>query len=206
MSTNPIDADRIGPTVDLESISIPDDVGRQMQTLYGAEEPPTTAAEWAAQIGDAIEKTMDRTPTVADLCTTDHGDHAFEPADDADGERQEYVCTLDPIAYPYITETPGTITSTTAVRREQVTITIDDSGVEADQEDALVSIGISDDVDYVEAVGPETVYQQICEYIQTFEDDAEYEEWADSVDAATTSVPLATGIGIGGALATTLFE
>lgn len=204
MAPTPIDPDRIGPQIDLGDVSIPADVGQQLQTLYGTDRRPATAADWVARTRDAIELTRNRTPTVEDLCTTEDGAHAFAAASGA--FRQEYVCVLDPIAYPYVTDTPGTITTMTAVREAPTTIAIDGDGVETDRADALVSIGVADHVGSVERVTPEVVYRQVCGYVRTFADEREYEQWTDTVEAATTTVSLATGIAIAGAISTTLFD
>ena len=204
MSTNEIDADGIGPRIDLADVAIPADVGRRLQTLYGSDEPPDSAAEWVSQMRAAIDREYDRTPTVEDLCTTDDGAHAFRSA--TGDHRQEYVCVLDPIAYPYLTDTPGTITSVTPVRDTEVSVAVDRDGVTTSHDDAVVSIGVSDYVDQVERVSLEAVYRQVCGYVQTFEDQSEYEEWAETAEAATTSVSLPTGIGLAGALSQALFE
>lgn len=204
MSTNTIDADRIGPQIDLEAIELPNDVAQRMQRLFGADDPVTNGAEWIEHTKEAIELKRDRPVGVEDLCDTEDGDHAFESVD---GEfYEEYMCVLDPIAYAFITDTPGTVHTVTALHETPIEIRIDEDGVRMDHEGALTSIGVSDHVEYVEEITPKTIYQQVCGYIQTFENEAEYEEWDDAVEAPTTPLMLETGIGAAGSIATTLFE
>jgi len=45
----------------------------------------------------------------------------------------------------------------------------------------------------------------VCPYIHVFEDETEYETWAAATEAATTSVPVETGVALAGGLAEQLF-
>ena len=45
----------------------------------------------------------------------------------------------------------------------------------------------------------------MCPYIHVFEDETEYETWAAATEAATTSVPVETGVALAGGLAEQLF-
>ena len=118
MASTAIDADSIGPQVSLADVELPEALGNRMQRLFGTDEPVTTAAEWIDRTDEAIELKRGRPPTVADLCDTTDGDHAFESADDE--FYQEYMCVLDPIAYAFITDTPGTVHTVTAVERTPI--------------------------------------------------------------------------------------
>lgn len=202
MEANPEDIDSIGPQISLDSVHLPLAVGDGFARLYESDNPPATAADWIALVSSAIERERGRRPTVEDLCTTDDGDHAFV----GDTERQTYICVLDPLVYPFLTGEPGTIESTTRVRGTEVTFEVTAEDVSVSHEDALVSIGVSNGADGISETPIETVYQEVCGYIQTFEDRAEYESWADDVDAATTAVDATEGIGIARELAHALFE
>lgn len=193
----------VGPTVDLADVSLPADVGALLQALYDADEPPTDAAEWIATTRTATTDALDREPTAEDLCTADGGDHRFEPADG--GDARAYVCVLDPLLYPFLVDEPGIVRSVTQVREETVTVEVTRDGVAVSHPDAVVSIGVSEHVDAVEAVTPEVVYRQVCGYIHVFADREEYETWDAEVDAATTPVTVETGIGISKALVDALF-
>lgn len=202
MATETEDHNRIGPQTSLESVTLPDAVGDGFARLYGSDDALATAADWVATMRAAIERERGRSPTVEDLCTTDDGDHAFVGSEG----RQTYLCVLDPLVYPFLTGEPGTIESTTPVRGTEVTfeVTADDASVSHDT--ALVSIGVSKDADGISESPIETVYQEVCGYIQTFEDRAEYETWAEDVDAATTAVDATEGIGVARELAHALFD
>jgi hypothetical protein len=196
-------AEDVGPTLDLADVPLPADVGQGIQTLYGTEDPPRDAAAWIAATRAAIEDARGSKPTVADLCDARDGDHRFEARD---GEfSQAYVCVIDPLAYPFITATPGTIRSQSQVRDETLTVEITADGLAVSHPDAVVSIGVSDHVDAVDEVTPEVVYRQICGYIHLFADGASYQAWAAEADAATTAVPVETGVGLSKAIARTLF-
>lgn len=66
---------------------------------------------------------------------------------------------------------------------------------------AVVSLGVADEVDCQSCAELEPTYEQVCPYIHVFEDEA----WADTTAAATTHVPVETGVALAGALARNLF-
>ncbi len=197
-------ASDLGPSVDLADVRLPTDVARGFQTFYGTADPPQTVTTWIEANREAIEILDGRPPTVDDLCSVENGDHAFVAAEGA--EAQDYICVLDPLAYPFITDTPGLIKSTTQVREETITIDVRPDEVIVSHPDAVISLGVAANVDGVETVTPEIIYRQICGFIHVFADQDEYETWAADVDAATTSVTVDTGIAIARALAADLFE
>ncbi|PSP69523.1 hypothetical protein BRC79_04115 [Halobacteriales archaeon QH_8_67_27] len=188
--------------VSLSNVTLPPAVGEGFAQLYGAEERPETAAEWVADVRATVQRVYDRTPTVDDLCTVDGGDHAFV----GQSGTQTYVCVLDPLAYPFLTGETGTVRSKTPVRGAEVTFEVDTGGVTLSHDEAIISIGVSDDVEADHDRPIETVYQEACGYIQTFEDEAEYEAWAADVDAATTALPAREGVALAQQLAGALFD
>jgi len=202
MWTRVDDNDSIGPTISLASVTLPPALGKGFAQLYGAEERPETAAEWVADMRATVQRVYDRTPTVDDLCTVDDGDHAFV----GPGGTQTYICVLDPLAYPFLTGETGTVRSETPVRGTEVTFEVDTDGVTVSHDEAIISIGVSDDVEADDDRPIETVYQQVCGYIQTFEDEAEYEAWAADVDATTTALPAREGVALAQQLAGALFD
>lgn len=204
MSDTQLDAARIGPTIDLADLAIPEDVGRGLATFYGTEEPIRDAQEWVEANRESSRQTQGRLPTVEDLCASAHGAHVFE-ARDGD-ERQAYVCVLDPLAYPVLTDTPGTVRSETPVREETITVEVGPDGVDVSNPDAVVSLGVSDHVTGEEDASPEAIYRQVCGYVHVFVDEDEYATWAAEVEARTTSVPVERGIGLAMELANALFE
>lgn len=200
MSSESIDSASIGPKTSLSEITFPQAVSERFGTLYGTE-GPETAAEWVAEMREAVEREHGREPTVEDLCTADDGDHTFVGED----TEQSYICVLDPLVYPFLTGESGTVRSTTPVEGTTVTFEVTADGIDVSHDDAVVSIGVSDHVAHVEEVSLDVVYRQVCGYVQTFEDETEYEQWAADADAATTALSAAEGLAVTRGLAETLF-
>lgn len=201
MSDDTIDADELGYGLDLDDFDLPPDVAANLGTLFGSD-PPETAGEWVDEMRAAKQARDGRLPTAEDLCTTDDGRHAFVGRN----YRQEYVCVLDPLVVPFLRDEPGAVRSTTPLWEETVEIGVAADGIARSHSDAVVSIGVSDHVDADGDPTLERIYRQVCGYIHVFADGEEYEAWAEDVDAATTSVPVSTGISLAGTLAATLFE
>jgi len=200
MANQTIDASELGHELTLEDLRLPDDVAAGLGTLYDAD-PPATAAEWVAMLRDRKQDQDGDPPTVEDLCTTDDGAHAFV----GDDRKESFICVLDPLAVPFLTDTAGTVRSTTPERGEAVEIAVAPDGIDYTHPDAVVSIGVADEVD-CEACAPiEETYEQVCPFIHVFEDESAYEMWAETTDAATTSLPVETGVALAGALAEELF-
>lgn len=204
MSDTQLDAARIGPTIDLDDLAIPADVGRGLATFYGTDEPILDAQEWVRANRESSRQTQGRLPTVEDLCASADGAHVFEARQD--DERQAYVCVLDPLAYPVLTDTPGTVHSETPIHGTEITIEVEPAGVDVSHPDAVVSLGVSGHVTGEADASPEAIYRQVCGYIHVFANEDEYETWAADVEATTTSVPVERGIGLAMGLANGLFE
>lgn len=204
MSDARLDAARIGPTIDLADVALPEAVGRRLGTLYGTDEPIRDAEAWVVANRDLAREHQGRPTAVEDLCTTTDGAHVFEARDDE--FRQAYVCVLDPLIYPVVTDTPGTVRSVTPVREETITMEVDADGVTVSQSDAVVSLGVSESVAEGESASLEVLYREVCAYVHVFDDADEYDAWAADVDAATTSLPVDRGVGLATALAAALFE
>lgn len=201
MSAEIDESESIGPELTLSDVAFPDELGERFQTLYGTDDPPADGAEWVEQMRRTIAAARDRQPAVDDLCTTPDGEHVFVGED-----TQRYICVLDPLAYPFLTGETGTVRSTTPVRGATVEFEITADGVEVSHDGAVVSLGVSDRVDEFEDAPVETVYRQVCGYIQTFEDRAEYENWAADVDAATTPLTAREGVAVAREIALSLFD
>jgi len=195
-----IEPTELGLDLSLEQLRLPDDIAAGLGSLYGTD-PPETAAAWVETLRKQKQELDGEPPSVDDLCTTEGGAHAFV----SDELTESYICVLDPLAVPFLTDTPGTIRSTTPERGATVEITVDLEGVDYSHPDAVVSIGVSDDVDCASCGSTEETYEQVCPYIHVFEDEAEYETWTASTDAATTHLPVEAGVALTGALAENLF-
>lgn len=202
MASQTFDGDSIGPQLDLSDERIPPHVGVHLATLYDREDRVETWAEWVEVIRAASQQTRDELPTEDDLCYLDDGDHAVE----IDGETASFVCVLDPLAVPFIRETPGTVHSVTPEDGEEITIDVESDGVTVDTDGAVISLGVSRDVNVDGTPTHEDVYAESCPYIHVFASADEYERWASDVQAATTSVPVDAGVAIARELARELFE
>ena len=197
-----IDADSIGPQLDLDDIAFPVDVGRALAHAHGVESPVGTGAEWVATTKAALGEEVGTAPTVDDLCTSPDGRHTFS-ARDGDHE-QAYVCVLDPLVYPFLTDTPGTVRSVTPVREETVEITVDEESATTSHDEAVVSLGAATGLDPDAEVSFERVYADVCGYVHVFADEAEYDVWREKSDGATTAVPVEEGVAISRELAAAL--
>ncbi|PSP93234.1 hypothetical protein BRC91_10480 [Halobacteriales archaeon QS_4_62_28] len=192
---------RIGPELDLEGFRLPPHVGARLATLFGRDTPITTGSEWVQAMRTVFTEEFDRFPSEDALCRAEDGAHSVT----IDGDRDTFVCVLDPLIVPFLRDEPGRIESTTPEDGATVTIDIDDGGTTATPESAVISLGLTHHVE-ADSATPETVYRQVCGYIHVFAAPAEYERWADNVEAATTSVPVETGIGLARELAAVLFD
>ncbi|MFB6087930.1 MAG: organomercurial lyase [Haloarculaceae archaeon] len=203
MSTRSLDTERIGPELTLSELRLPPHVGERLATLFDRDGRFETGAEWVAAIREASEATEGRPPTVDDLCTMPDGAHSVSL--EGDDETTSFVCVLDPLAVPFLEDRPGTVRSTTPEDGEDVTVEIATDDATATPSNAVVSLGVARDVDAETSVSHEGIYREVCPYIHVFASVDEYERWADGVDAATTSVPVDTGIALARELAGALF-
>lgn len=201
MSSDTFDDGSIGPGIDPADVRIPPHVGAGLARLFDRDERLDTAAEWIEAVRDAFGDVTDGEPSEEDLCHDPEGRHAVE----IDGERRSFVCVLDPLIVPFLRESPGVVRSRTAVDGEQVTVDVGPDAASATPSGAVVSLGVARDVDPAEPLDAERIYGTLCPYVQTFATPAEYERWAEDVDAATTSLPVDHGVALARALADELF-
>lgn len=204
MSSRPIDADDdgIGPDRDVAEVRLPPHVGERLATLYGRDDRFETAGEWLGAMRPAVREEVDGAATEADLCHADDGAHAIE----IDGDDASFVCVLDPLVVPFLRDRPGTVRSETPLAGEEVVLDVGPDGVDATPEAAVISIGVARDVAADEPATIERTYATVCPYVHAFGSPAEYERWADEVDASTTSVSVETGLAVARGIATELFD
>lgn len=202
MSSSTLDDDeRIGPELRLEELAIPPHVGERLAALHGRDGRLDDGAEWVEAIRSEARDLHGEPPSESDLCTSQDGPHNVSIGDDT----TSYICVLDPLVVPFLRGEPGTIRSKTPEDGENVTIEIEPDGVTATPTDAVISLGVSHDIDADEKVSREAIYAWTCPYIHAFATVDEYERWDGSVDAATTSVSVETGVAIARELANELF-
>jgi hypothetical protein len=177
-------------------------VGDRMATLFDRDPPIETVAEWIDAMEDAFQEHVGHAPTRGDLCTTPDGNHVLE----TDGERESYVCVLDPLMVPFLVDEPGRVRSETPATGAEIVIDVGPDGVETSQDDALVSIGVAADVDDADVgqVTPELAYRTICPYVHAFVDESAFERWVASSDGVAMALPVEEGVIVARELATTL--
>lgn len=202
MAATDFDPDAIGPDVPPADVPLPSHVGERLATLYDRAERFETAAEWLAATERVVGDGTDGAATEADLCRVDDGAHVVE----VDGERTGFACVLDPLVVPFLRERPATIRSESRVGGEPIVVEVASDGVAVRPAGAVVSLGVADDLDADAPLTPERVYREVCPYVHAFASPAEYETWAADAPAATTSVPMATGVALARGIADRLFE
>ena len=87
----------------------------------------------------------------------------------------------------------GTVVEAQAVGSDELSVT---------PEEAVFSLGIGTDA-YGESGGNPTLqdgYAAICPYVKAFPDREAYEQWAETVPAATVALPLAGATDVASAL------
>lgn len=164
--------------------SIPRPVGERLRTAMGLDERPTHFVDWVqAWISiadrDGIAMNLDA------LCTTDDSPHEAR----FNGRTQHYQCVQDPIIAPFISDDVEEVEveTRTPVNGDTVTLTVTESGIDADPEGTVFSFGVAADVETPNDDGPSPIlaYGQFCPYGHAFSSRAEYEEWAAEVDGYT---------------------
>lgn len=196
------DGDEIGPTLDLADLALPPGVGEGLAQLHGRDAPLENGGEWVEAMRSSLAAAEGRQPTEADLCHADDGAHSVRVGD----ESASFVCVLDALMVPFIREAPGTVHSEAPGGGGQVEIDVRAGGAVATPADAVVSLGVARNGAPDAAVTPERVYAEVCPYIHAFTSAGAYEQWAGGVDAATTSVPVETGVAMARELAAELID
>lgn len=202
MATSDFDPEQIGPDVAPAEVSLPPHVGERMATLYGSEDRFETAADWLAATERVVGDGPDGAATESDLCRVADGAHTVA----VDGERAAFVCVLDPLVVPFLRGRPATVRSESQVDGDPVVVEVEPDGASVRPEGAVVSLGVAHDLAEDDPLTPERVYGEVCPYVHAFASPAEYERWDAETDAATTSVPMATGVALARGIAERLFE
>ncbi len=201
MSTTTFDGDRIGPKLDLADLALPPHVGARLATVTGSDGRIETGAAWVDAMQATVDPDVDGQVTESDLCHAADGAHTVRLGD----ETASFVCVIDPLMVPFLRQTPGTVTSQAPVAGETVEISVGPDDATASPPEAILSLGVArDPVDATPSA--EHLYDAVCPYVHAFTTVAEYEEWAATVDAATTSLPVATGVALARELAHALVD
>ena len=180
---------------DVLDAPLPDELRSALGRFVGTESVDTLG-EWATEIrrltgGGAID--------VGQLCHTDtETDHWGEVGD----ERYYFQCFYDAAILAAVEERPvdihtvspsGTVVEAQADGSDELSVTPDR---------AIFSLGIGLDA-YERSGGDPTLedgYAAICPYVKAFPDREAYDQWAETVPAATVAMPLAGATDVASAL------
>jgi alkylmercury lyase len=181
--------------VDVLDAQLPEELRSALGRFVGTESIDTLG-EWATEIrrltgGGAID--------VDQLC---HTDTETEHWGDAGDERYYFQCFYDAAILAAVQDRPvdihtvspgGTVVEAQAVGSDELSVT---------PEEAVFSLGISTGA-HEQSGGNPTLqdgYVAICPYVKAFPDREAYEQWADTVPAATVALPLAGATDVASAL------
>ena len=181
--------------VNVLDAQLPEELRSALGRFVG-KESIDTLGEWATEIrrltgGGAID--------VDHLC---HTDTETEHWGDAGDERYYFQCFYDAAILAAVEERPvdihtaspgGTVVDAQAVGSDELSVT---------PAEAVFSLGIGTDA-HEQSDGNPTLadgYAAICPYVKVFPDCEAYEQWADTVPAATVAMPLAGATDVASAL------
>ncbi|WP_135821700.1 organomercurial lyase [Halostella litorea] len=175
---------------------LPEEVGRALGEVYGAERPAGTVGDWVAAVRDALDGTEWMPPSVGDLCHDAEGRHVARNPD----QSFRFVCVLDAFVLQALVDAAVTVESTPPGGGEvRATVTAD--GVDADPGTAVLSVGAAADPDVPDEPTPAAVYGQLCPYVHAFPSREAYREWdAATPEGATTALPLTAARDLAAAL------
>lgn len=172
---------------------LPNAVGRELGDVYGTDQVNT--------YGDWIETMMaviDGEPTVDDMCCVADARHEVT----VDGDTDEYICVIDPLAVPFILNEPAVVQSDVPGSGETVTARVEADGtLTVDPKTAVVSFGAASAAGADVEDPVERGYVALCAYGHAFPDQASYERWAGETAAVTTSLPYADAMAFAATVA-----
>ena len=174
---------------------LPEDLSLTLGRFLGTESVETLGG-WVT----AVRYRLDGASiTIDELCVIDdETDHWGL----VDGKKYHFACFYDAVILAALVESPvdmrtespsGTVIEARAVGSDELTV---------DPDEAVFSFGIDENVPRPPEDGPglEDGYAAICPYVKAFPNQEAYEQWANSVHAATISMPLAGATELAAAL------
>jgi len=189
------DTDQWIDEVNVLDAQLPEELRSALGRFVG-KESIDTLGEWATEIrrltgGGAID--------VDHLC---HTDTETEHWGDAGDERYYFQCFYDAVILAAAEQRPvdihtvspgGTVVEARAVGSDELSVT---------PEEAVFSLGISTNAHEKSGGNPtlQDGYAAICPYVKAFPDHEAYEQWAETVPAATVALPLAGATDVASAL------
>lgn len=178
--------------------TIPAALGERLRTLLDLEARPETFGDWV----DAMARVVAREGLDVDLdalCTTDDSPHRAR----FDGRVQHYRCVQDAFVVPFLAPDVDRVEIETAspVGGAPIAIAVGPDGVDVEPPTVVLSFGVAADPDPTDDASPALAYGQVCPYGHAFRSAAEYETWADRVDAVTMPVSVPDGLAFARELA-----
>ena len=175
-------------------VELPSDFAEHMAIISDLEAPPATLEEWWGGFDQYSEEGI--TIRLADLYSETPTRHEVR----VDGRIRYTHCALDALEAAIIEDqSPVTVRSIDPVTGTPVMITISDESVEVSPEGALICFGSTIDPEDVKAAGSlaawsvqddkSEVKASVCQYTNTFESEATYEEWASQTESVTAPLP-----------------
>lgn len=178
-----------------ERIDLPPEFADHLAVVSNLETPPKTMAEYWSGFTDQLAAS-DRTIAPQDLYTEDPTRHEVR----VNGRIQYSPCVLDALGAAVMEDqNPVTVRSVDPVTRTPVTFTVDEETVNVTPEDAVVTFGIASAIPELED-SEQTIFSWMlqedtsgvtdafCQYINAFESEDTYEQWAAKTDGKTVAV------------------
>lgn len=155
-----------------------------------------TLGEWVTEVR---EQTGGGSMDLEALC---HSSESTDHWGEMDGERYYFVCFYDAVIMAAIADEPVDIHTESPDGAVIEAHSLGGIDLSVTPESAVFSFGISTDA-VASDDGPtlQDGYEAVCPYVKAFPDRPAYEEWAETVDAATVAMPLAGATEIARALA-----
>lgn len=177
-----------------ERIDLPPEFANHLAVVSNLETPPETMAEYWSRFADQLAAN-DQTIDPDDLYTEDPTRHEVRVND-----RIQYSpCILDALGAAVMEDqNPVTVRSVDPVTRRAVTFTVNRGTVNVTPEAAVVTFGIASTIPELEA-SDESIFSWIlqgdtsrvtdafCQYINAFESEDTYEQWAAKTDGKTVA-------------------
>lgn len=177
-----------------ERIDLPPDFADHLAVVSNLETPPETMAEYWSGFADQLA-VSDQTINSEDLYTEDPTRHEVHVND-----RIQYSpCILDALGAAVMEDqNPVTVRSVDPVTKTPVTFTVNEETVNVTPEDAVITFGIASAIPELEA-SEESIFSWIlqedtpsvtdafCQYINAFESEDTYEQWAATTDGKTVA-------------------
>lgn len=172
---------------------LPADVQRGMERLLPGESV-ATLGDW---VGGLRRATGGGAVAVEDLC---HADGETPHRGTLDGETHHFRCFYDAVALAELADAPVDVRTESPDGTVVEARATGDGDLSATPADAVVSLGIRQDVGAVEDPTLADAYAAICPAVKAFPDREAYERWAADAPVATVAMPLSAGLCVATAL------